>query len=211
MFEQYDIENKLLKKYGWWYFPDFPNDLMLEIMIAPTLNSTETINTKICEYYTTNNFEKLDALAAKWITMEYFSRRAIDLYELNIIYKNELYNAAITISMTIIEGILRDFISKKQEAYYQFKTVRKSLKDIVNLCDDFFNDELDIISHVIQLINDIYDGNFSPANPDEYSDLLRDKRMHGQAYGKQTKTDSLKMILLIDELFYILSVIDEAE
>lgn len=46
---------------------------------------------------------------------------------------------------------------------------------------------------------------FNPAEPDEVQDFSRHKIFHGQALNYDNEINSLKLILYLDELFYMMS------
>lgn len=46
---------------------------------------------------------------------------------------------------------------------------------------------------------------FNPEEPDEVQDFSRHKIFHGQALNYDNEINSLKLILYLDELFYMIS------
>lgn len=203
-----DINNKL-KKYKWWYFPRFPDTILKVINKNTNQLSTKKTNDIICEYYRQNNCSKMKVMAREWMKSKYFNVQKNNILELVQIYEIKCFNSAITISMVIMEGVIRNFINDKIGASYRFKTVKNTFINLISNSKEFYSDEIDIVYEIIEKLDDIFSGGFSPTVTDTVSDLVRDKRMHGFSYKKQNEATALKIWHLIDEIHYIINVLED--
>ena len=200
--------NQVFQKFRWWYISDLPASIIDKVVKNPKCYTKLKVDALVCEYYRRNNCRQLKHMIKKWKISNYFSKRKIDLNELQKIHRLKCYNSSVTLSIAIIEGVMRDFIREKIQGYYHFKEVRAEFCKLIESSDKFDIVEYEIINHIIRSVDTIFTGNFKPNSPEQYSDMLRDKRMHGQAYKKQSEANSLKLMLYLNELFEIISVLD---
>jgi len=109
----------------------------------------------------------------------------------------------------MIEGISRDFVrSHLGQGFYHFSKVREEMHNIVENDESISLFEFRVADHVLKCVDDTFGGKFNPTTPEESPDYKRDKRLHGQAFEKQCESDSLKLLLQLNELFNLFNSIN---
>ncbi|MBZ9621400.1 hypothetical protein G9F71_000650 [Clostridium sp. FP2] len=114
-----------------------------------------------------------------------------------------MYKLAVPTLAPLIEGVIRKFMSEKYKTFNEsFSPIYKIFKGKVEELNNF------ISSYVIVSIDKIY-CRFRATKPSEVSDFSRHKISHGLAIEYGSEANSLKVILFLDEIFEIISSIQE--
>ncbi|MDD4753236.1 MAG: hypothetical protein PHT78_08330 [Desulfitobacteriaceae bacterium] len=196
--------HETLNSFGWWYLSDFDKELLDQIHDGKETIGQDEVDSIICQYYRANRCEKLKNMVKRWNRLPYFNARAIDSHQMVVIHGRRYYNSSVKLLIIMIEGVTRDFVqSHSGEGHFHFFKVRQELRNILENDDDITYFEFIIVDCILNLVDEIFGGHFDPIAPDQSPDYKRDKQLHGQALGMQTESDSLKLILQLNELYRI--------
>lgn len=205
----FKYRHQTLKNFGWWYLSGFDEELLENIYVNRDKLTKEDVDQLICNYYRENKCRKLKKMVRSWEGLEYFQTRKIDIQQIRVIHGQKYYNSSVTLLTILIEGIARDFIKLQTgQGYYRFSKVRKELRTEVENNYELSLLEFRVADHVLETIEDVFGGSFDPSSPQNTPDYKRDKRLHGQALGKQNESDSLKLFLQLNELYNLFSSIE---
>lgn len=192
--EKLESKVKLVEKwaeYGWVLYPDLS---VTEIFNPPNsrIEADDFIMSVLNEDFTLERLNKIKS-------NQFIRSRAID--DIKLLFLNESYNSCILLVITSIERILLNFMkvdmnfkgtkgrisSKKYE-----KTTLAKLDDYENLYITYLN-----AKNIERLIINTFknDSGMDWENEPDY--VLRDYLSHGMSNKDWTKTDALKLILLL--------------
>ncbi|MCB2290826.1 hypothetical protein LGK97_13855 [Clostridium sp. CS001] len=192
-----------LNNFDWWLISSLPIIKINEIYRNKESLNIDEVDNIICDYYSDNNFKELDKVTEKWVDLDYFNNRIDILKESIEVHKLEKYRLTVPTLVPLIEGVIRDFMLDKYKILNEsFSPTYKIFKSKVNELSNF------IVNYVVICIDKLY-CRFNPTKPNEVSDFSRHKISHGLAIEYGSEANSLKVILFLDEIFEIISSIQE--
>lgn len=201
------IKNKAMKmnSFDWWIISSLPIGIVDEIDKYNEKLDRDKVDCIMCNFYSENNFEELDKFIDKWIKLNYFKNRIDILRDSIEVHKLGKYTLTVPTLIPIIEGVIREFMLDKYSIFSEgFKPIYRGFKDKVDELSNF------LVSYVIACIDKLY-CRFNPIKPNEVDDFSRHKISHGLATEYASEANSLKIILLLDEIFEIISAIQKLE
>lgn len=208
---RYSITDDIISKaetmndFDWWIISSLPLKIINEIDKNKEKLSKDHVDGMICNYYSKDNFNKLDEIIKKWNKLHYFNNRSDILEDAVDAHRTGKYSLSIPTLTPLIEGIIRDFMQIKYGiSNFKFPPVYNKFKNKIVELNDF------IATYVITCIDKLY-CSFNPQNPDECSDFNRNKIFHGLANKYGSQANSLKVILFLDEIFEIILSIQGLE
>ncbi|MCD3321133.1 hypothetical protein G8V07_12520 [Clostridium botulinum D/C] len=208
---RYSITDNIISKaetmnsFGWWIISSLPLKITNEIDKNKDELNKDDVDDIICNYYSKDNFKKLNEITNKWNRLNYFNNK-IDILEDSIdAHKTGKYSLSIPTLTPLIEGIIREFMQSRYGiSRFKFPPVYNEFKNKITELNDF------IATYVITCIDKLY-CSFNPKNPNECSDFNRNKIFHGLANKYGSQANSLKVILFLDEIFEIILIIQGLE
>jgi len=110
-----------------------------------------------------------------------------------------MYSLSVPVWALMIEGIIRDFMRGNYDVTaFKFGILYDNFKEKAKELDGF------IVSYAFNCMDSFY-VRFNPKKPDGVHDFSRHKIFHGQALNYDNEINSLKLVLYLDELFYMIS------
>ncbi|UZW12885.1 hypothetical protein OSC52_13605 [Clostridium pasteurianum] len=203
--ESIKVKAIAMNSFEWWLISSLPITIINEIYKKKEGLNVNEVDNIICNYYNENDFKELDKVAEKWMNLKYFNKRIDILRESIEVHKLRKYRLTVPTLVPIIEGVIRDFMLDKYKIFNEsFSPIYKRFKSKVDELSNF------IATYVIVCIDKLY-CRFNPTKPNEVSDFSRHKISHGLATGYGSEANSLKVVLFLDEIFEIISSIQEME
>lgn len=200
--DSFERKSKTMLQFGWWFIGSISIDIINYIYKNKDTLSEQDVNKIINDYYTLNNFYELDKIVNKWSESLCFKVWMQKVDDAISAHKHEKYSLSIPIWAMMLEGIIRDFMRTIYGiSSFRFGPLYNSFKEKVEELDAF------LINHVFYCMDSFYIS-FDPNKPDETDDFNRHKILHGLAQGYDLPIYSLKLILYLDEIFYIISSLE---
>ena len=195
-------KSKTMLEFGWWFIGSISIKIINYIHENKDTLNEQDVNKIIRDYYTLNDFYELDKIINQWEKSMCFRVWMPKVNDALFAHKHGKYSLSIPIWIMMIEGIIRDFMrSVYGVTPFRFNPLYKNFKEKAEELDAF------LISHVFYCMDSFYIS-FDPKKPDETDDFNRHKIFHGQAQGYDMPIHSLKLILYLDEIFYIISSLE---
>lgn len=190
---------KTMLQFGWWFIGSLPIEQINYIHRNRETLLQEDVDKMICDYYKASDYKELEGIIREWDELEYFCKWGSKIDDAFYAHKLGKYSLCIPIWTFMIEGVIRDFlrdtygISAKKFSYL-YNNFKEKAKELDNF----------IVNYAFNCIDSFY-VRFNPEEPDEVQDFSRHKIFHGQALNYDNEINSLKLILYLDELFYMIS------
>ena len=190
---------KTMLQFGWWFIGSLPIEQINYIHRNRETLLQEDVDKMICDYYKASDYKELEGIIREWDELEYFCKWGSKIDDAFYAHKLGKYSLCIPIWTFMIEGVIRDFlrdtygISAKKFSYL-YNNFKEKAKELDNF----------IVNYAFNCI-DLFYVRFNPEEPDEVQDFSRHKIFHGQALNYDNEINSLKLILYLDELFYMIS------
>lgn len=204
--KQNRVYHETMKSFQWWCMTDIPISALDYIHANRDSLTKDEVDRYLCEFYRENEFERLDSMMGSWQTLDSFKKCKVTIEEVKEIHKRGYYHSSVTVLTILMEGVIRRYVeSMTGEKKYRFGEVGKLLREQLNLQledDHFLLDSL-LTESVKVWIDEIFGKSFSPEFSEQVPEFNRHKRTHGYAFEEQAEVDSLKLILKINELFYL--------
>lgn len=201
------IKNKAeaMNSFDWWIISSLPITIINEIDKNKEKLAKDEVDYIICNFYNESNFKELDRVVEKWANLSYFNNRVDILKDSIEVHKIGKYSLTVPTLVPIIEGVIREFMLNKYKIFDKsFQPIYRSFKDKMEELNNF------IATYVIVCIDKLY-CKFNPVNPNKVSDFSRHKISHGLATKYGSQANSLRVILFLDEIFEIISSIQELD
>jgi hypothetical protein len=190
---------KTMLQFGWWFIGSLPIDKINYIHRNRETLLQEDVDKMICDYYKASDYKELEGIIREWAELEYFCKRKNKIDDAFNAHKLGKYSLSIPVLAFMLEGIIRDFMKDTYGvSAYNFSPLYDNFKEKAKELDNF------IVNYVFTCIDSFYI-RFNPEEPDEVQDFSRHKIFHGQALNYDNEINSLKLILYLDELFYMIS------
>lgn len=190
---------KTMLQFGWWFIGSLPIDKINYIHRNRETLLQEDVDKIICNYYKANDYKELEEIIKEWHGLEYFCKWGSKIDDAFYAHKSGKYSLSVPVWAFMLEGIIRDFL---RDAYgiseKRFSFLYNNFKEKAKELDNF------IVNYAFNCIDSFY-VRFNPEEPDEVQDFSRHKIFHGQALNYDNEINSLKLILYLDELFYMIS------
>ena len=190
---------KTMLQFGWWFIGSLPIEQINYIHRNRETLLQEDVDKMICDYYKASDYKELEEIIREWHGMEYFCKWGSKIDDAFYAHKSGKYSLSVPVWAFMLEGIIRDFL---RDAYgiseKRFSFLYNNFKEKAKELDNF------IVNYAFNCIDSFY-VRFNPEEPDEVQDFSRHKIFHGQALNYDNEINSLKLILYLDELFYMIS------
>lgn len=190
---------KTMLQFGWWFIGSLPIEQINYIHRNRETLLQEDVDKMICDYYKTSDYKELEGIIREWDELEYFCKWGSKIDDAFYAHKSGKYSLSVPVWAFMLEGIIRDFL---RDAYgiseKRFSFLYNNFKEKAKELDNF------IVNYAFNCIDSFY-VRFNPEEPDEVQDFSRHKIFHGQALNYDNEINSLKLILYLDELFYMIS------
>ena len=190
---------KTMLQFGWWFIGSLPIDKINYIYRNRETLLQEDVDKMICDYYKASDYKELEGIIREWDELEYFCKWGSKIDDAFYAHKSGKYSLSVPVWAFMLEGIIRDFL---RDAYgiseKRFSFLYNNFKEKAKELDNF------IVNYAFNCIDSFY-VRFNPEEPDEVQDFSRHKIFHGQALNYDNEINSLKLILYLDELFYMIS------
>ncbi|MBZ4664622.1 MAG: hypothetical protein JG776_2346 [Caloramator sp.] len=188
---------KTMLKFGWWFIGSLPIDIINYIHENKETLSQEDVDKTICDYYKADDCKELEEIISEWNELEYFSKWGKKIKDAFHAHKLEMYSLSVSVWALMIEGVIRDFM---RDVYgvtaFKFSLLYNNFKEKAKELDGF------IVNYAFNCMDSFY-VRFNPEKPDGVHDFSRHKIFHGQAVNYDSEVNSLKLMLYLDELFYM--------
>lgn len=202
--KDFELKNDMLKKFGWFYISELPQDLVNLIYERRDEINQEEVDSLMVEYFRNNKCAALKKLVNSWVNLPYYESRNHIFHEAQVCHSQRLFNASTTLVSLHFEGVVTDFVRYRinQPAY----RVDKALKQINELTYNLSLSTISfrnwiVCSFVLECVDQIFSTNFSPSDPDSCPDNSRHKIAHGHAIAKETEANSLRRFLFMNEMY----------
>ncbi|TZE82100.1 hypothetical protein [Calorimonas adulescens] len=190
---------KTMRQFGWWVIGSLPIDKINYIYKNRETLRQEDVDKIVCDYYKASDYRELEEIIKEWNELEYFCKWKNKIGDAFCAHKSGMYSLSVPVWALMLEGIIRDFMKDAYDvSAYKFSFLYDNFKEKTKELDSF------IVNYVFTCIDSFYI-RFNPEKPDEVHDFSRHKIFHGQALNYDNETNSLKLILYLDELFYMIS------
>ncbi|MEN2775223.1 hypothetical protein ABCY62_09275 [Acetivibrio clariflavus] len=190
---------KTMLQFGWWFIGSLPIEQINYIHRNRETLLQEDVDKMICDYYKASDYKELEGIIREWDELEYFCKWGSKIDDAFYAHKSGKYSLSVPVWAFMLEGIIRDFL---RDAYgiseKRFSFLYNNFKEKAKELDNF------IVNYAFNCIDSFY-VRFNPEEPDEVQDFSRHKIFHGQALNYDNEINSLKLILYLDELFYMIS------
>jgi vacuolar-type H+-ATPase subunit E/Vma4 len=190
---------KTMLQFGWWFIGSLPIEKINYIHRNRETLLQEDVDKMICDYYKASDYKELEGIIREWDELEYFCKWGSKIDDAFYAHKSGKYSLSVPVWAFMLEGIIRDFL---RDAYgiseKRFSFLYNNFKEKAKELDNF------IVNYAFNCIDSFY-VRFNPEEPDEVQDFSRHKIFHGQALNYDNEINSLKLILYLDELFYMIS------
>lgn len=200
-----NVKESLKKKaqtmlqFGWWFIGSLPIDKINYIHRNRETLLQEDVDKMICDYYKDSDYKELEGIIREWHELEYFYKWKDKTNDAFAAHKLGKYSLSVPVWAFMLEGIIRDFMKDTYGvSAYNFSPLYDNFKEKAKELDSI------IVNYAFTCIDSFYI-RFNPAEPDEVQDFSRHKIFHGQALNYDNEINSLKLILYLDELFYMIS------
>lgn len=188
---------KTMHEFGWWFINSLPIEIINYIYKNKETLKQEDVDKIISNYYESDECKELEEIINGWNELDYFSKWENKVRDAFHAHKLGMYSLSVPVWALMMEGIIRDFMRGNYGiTAFKFSTLYDNFKEKANELDRF------IVSYAFNCIDSFYI-RFNPENPDGACDFSRNKIFHGQAINYDTEINSLKLMLYLDELFYI--------
>ena len=190
---------KTMLQFGWWFIGSLSIEKINYIYRNRETLLQEDVDKIVCDFYKDNDYKELEEIIREWYGLEYFCKWGSKIDDAFYAHKLGKYSLCIPIWTFMIEGVIRDFlrdtygISAKKFSYL-YNNFKEKAKELDNF----------IVNYAFNCIDSFY-VRFNPEEPDEVQDFSRHKIFHGQALNYDNEINSLRLILYLDELFYMIS------
>ena len=208
---EWSEKHDLLVEFGWFYLNALSTEVIDEIFDRKETITKAEVDELISQEFRENRCEKLKMIVSSWNDRPYFQSRRHIFHEALINHSRHYYNTSTTLLSLHTEGIITDFmrISLQTPKFYAMNAV----KDITDYLDELPMSSIHIsdyyiYSEVLERISFAFVEQFDCANPDVTSNNSRHKIAHGHALEVETEVNSLKHFLYLNELYRLLSFID---
>lgn len=190
---------KTMLQFGWWFIGSLPIEQINYIHRNRETLLQEDVDKIVCDYYKASDYKELEGIIREWDELEYFCKWGSKIDDAFYAHKSGKYSLSVPVWAFMLEGIIRDFL---RDAYgiseKRFSFLYNNFKEKAKELDNF------IVNYAFNCIDSFY-VRFNPEEPDEVQDFSRHKIFHGQALNYDNEINSLKLILYLDELFYMIS------
>lgn len=209
--KNFEEKNDLLKKYGWLFVPELPEEIADKIYEQRDEITQEEVDSLIIQHFRNNRCAVLKQVVNGWRGLSYFESRKNVFHEALVCHSRRMFNSATTMLSLHFEGIVTDFIREKMSS--PTYRVDKALKSVTNLALEMpmnampFTDWI-ICRCVLEGIDQVYTTNFSPADPESCPNSSRHKIAHGHATEKETEANSLRRFLYMNEMYKLFSCLE---
>lgn len=200
-----NVKESLKKKaqtmlqFGWWFIGSLPIEKINYIHRNRETLLQEDVDKMICDYYKDSDYKELEGIIREWHELEYFCKWKNKTDDAFTAHKLGKYSLSVPVWAFMLEGIIRDFMKDTYGvSAYNFSPLYDNFKEKAKELDSI------IVNYAFTCIDSFYI-RFNPAEPDEVQDFSRHKIFHGQALNYDNEINSLKLILYLDELFYVMS------
>ncbi|WP_312700876.1 hypothetical protein [Sedimentibacter sp.] len=210
LFARKNISKNLNKKaetmlqFGWW----FTSSLSIEV-IDYIYENKETLKQNdvddiISDYYRADEYKELEDIINGWNESECFNKWGKKVKDAFYAHKLQMYSLSVPVWALMIEGIIRDFMRENYDiTAFKFGILYNNFKERAKELDEF------IVTYAFNCMDSFY-VRFNPEKPEGVHDFSRHKIFHGQSDNYDTEINSLKLIMYIDELFYMVSSLKRA-
>lgn len=189
---------KTMLQFGWWFIGSLPIDKINYIYRNRETLLQEDVDKIVCDYYKDNDYKELEEIIREWYGLEYFCKWGSKIDDAFYAHKLGKYSLSVPVWAFMLEGIIRDFMKDTYGvSAYNFSPLYDNFKEKAKKLDSI------IVNYAFTCIDSFYI-RFNPAEPDEVQDFSRHKIFHGQALNYDNEINSLKLILYLDELFYMI-------
>ncbi|GFN35657.1 hypothetical protein [Tepidimicrobium xylanilyticum] len=190
---------KTMLQFGWWFIGSLPIEQINYIYRNRETLLQEDVDKMICDYYKASDYKELEGIIREWDELEYFCKWGSKIDDAFAAHKLGKYSLSVPVWAFMLEGIIRDFMKDTYGvSAYNFSPLYDNFKEKAKELDSI------IVNYAFTCIDSFYI-RFNPAEPDEVQDFSRHKIFHGQALNYDNEINSLKLILYLDELFYVIS------
>ncbi|RBP35719.1 hypothetical protein [Garciella nitratireducens] len=203
LFARKNIKDNINKKaetmlrFGWWFISSLPIEIMNYIYKNKETLKNKDVDKIISDYYKYDECRELEEIIKEWNELEYFNKWEKKIKDAFYAHKLEMYSLSVPVWALMIEGIIRDFMSENYDVTaFKFGFLYNDFKEKAKELDGF------IVSYAFNCMDSFY-VRFNPEKPGRVHDFSRHKIFHGQAINYDTEINSLKLMLYLDELFYI--------
>lgn len=203
LFARKNISDNLNKKaktmlqFGWWFISSLPIEIINYIYKNKETLKQKDVDKIISDYYKSDECRELEEIINEWNELEYFNKWENKVKDAFYAHKLEMYSLSVPVWALMIEGIIRDFMRGNYDVTaFKFGALYDNFKEKAKELDGF------IVSYAFNCMDSFY-VRFNPEKPDGVHDFSRHKIFHGQAVNYDTEINSLKLMLYLDELFYM--------
>ena len=203
LFARKNISDNLNKKaktmlqFGWWFISSLPIEIINYIYKNKETLKQKDVDKIISDYYKSDECRELEEIINGWNELEYFNKWEKKVNDAFYAHKLEMYSLSVPVWALMIEGIIRDFMRGNYDVTaFKFGILYDNFKEKAKELDGF------IVSYAFNCMDSFY-VRFNPEKPDGVHDFSRHKIFHGQAVNYDTEINSLKLMLYLDELFYM--------
>lgn len=188
---------KIMLQFGWWFISSLPIEIINYIYKNKGNLKQKDVDKIISDYYKSDEYKELEEIINGWNELEYFSKWEKKVKDAFYAHKLGMYSLSVPVWALMIEGIIRDFMRGNYDVTaFKFGILYDNFKEKANELDGF------IVNYAFNCMDSFY-VRFNPEKPDGVHDFSRHKIFHGQAINYDTEINSLKLMLYLDELFYM--------
>ena len=209
----FDRKNDVLKRFGWFYVAELPEEIVDAIYERKDDITQEEVDSLIVQHFRKNRCASLKEIVVSWHMLSYFEARKGVFHEALCCHSRRLFTSARDVMTIHFEGVVTDFV--RLTLNNPLFKVKRAFKIVSEYALDMpmkvmhWADWI-ICQLVLQYLDNAFNDGFLPTNPDATPDTSHNKIRHGHATEKETEANSLRRFLYMNELYKLFCCMEDA-